>query len=62
LLSLRTEIQDFSKKKGKLDFVVLPENIQIKNRLVYLPIYMLMFLQHEQNNDLTYQFDLTGLK
>ena len=24
MLSLRTEIQDFSKKKGKLDFVVLP--------------------------------------
>ena len=42
--------------------VFCQENIQIKNRLVYLPIYMLMFLQHEQNNDLTYQFDLTGLK
>ena len=43
-------------------FVFCQENIQVKNRLVYLPIYMLMFLQHEQNNDLTYQFDLTGLK
>ncbi len=43
-------------------FVFCQENIQIKNRLVYLPIYMLMFLQHEQNNELTYQFDLTGLK
>ena len=42
--------------------VFCQENIQIKNRLVYLPIYMLMFLQHEQNNDLTYHFDLTGLK
>ena len=42
--------------------VFCQENIQIKNRLVYLPIYMLMFLQHEQNNELTYQFDLTGLK
>ena len=42
--------------------VFCQENIQIKNRVVYLPIYMLMFLQHEQNNDLTYQFDLTGLK
>ena len=42
--------------------VFCQENIQVKNRLVYLPIYMLMFLQHEQNNDLTYQFDLTGLK
>lgn len=43
-------------------FVFCQENIQVKNRLVYLPIYMLMFLQHEQNNDLTYQFDLIGLK
>ena len=43
-------------------FVFCQENIQVKNRLVYLPIYMLMFFQHEQNNDLTYQFDLTGLK
>ena len=42
--------------------VFCQENIQIKNRLVYLPIYMLMFLQHEQNNELTYQFDITGLK
>ena len=42
--------------------VFCQENIQIKNRLVYMPIYMLMFFQHEQNNDLTYQFDLTGLK
>lgn len=43
-------------------FVFCQENIQIKNRLVYLPIYMLMFLQHEQNNDLSYQFDLAGLR
>ena len=99
---MRTEIQDFSKKQGELDFVleyqgeVLPievksgkdyerhralsnimdneeyaiptafvfcqENTKIKGRLVYLPIYMTMFLQHEKNDDLTYQFDLTGLK
>ena len=43
-------------------FVFCQENIQVKNRLVYLPIYMLMFFQHEQNNDLAYQFDLIGLK
>ena len=43
-------------------FVFCQENIQVKNRLVYLPVYMLMFLQHEQNDELTYQFDLTGLK
>ena len=62
---------DFSKASARVkswfddyleDVDTLLQNIQIKNRLVYLPIYMLMFLQHEQNNDLTYQFDLTGLK
>lgn len=42
--------------------VFCQENTQIKGRLVYLPIYMTMFLQHEKNDDLTYQFDLTGLK
>lgn len=43
-------------------FVFCQENTQIKGRLVYLPIYMIMFLQHEKNDDLTYQFDLTELK
>lgn len=43
-------------------FVFCQENIQVKNRLVYLPIYMLMFLQYDKNDDLTYRFDLTGLK
>lgn len=43
-------------------FVFCQDNFQVKNSLVYLPIYMLMFLQHEQNDDLTYQFDLTGLE
>ena len=43
-------------------FVFCQENTQIKGRLVYLPIYMTMFLQHENNDELTYQIDLTGLK
>ena len=42
-------------------FVFCQENIQVKDRLVYLPIYMLMFFQHEQNDDFTYRFDMTGL-
>jgi len=42
--------------------VFCQENTQIKGRLVYLPIYMTMFLQHEKNEDLTYRLDLTGLK
>ena len=43
-------------------FVFCQENTQIKGRLVYLPIYMIMFLQNEKNDDLIYQFDLMGLK
>ena len=42
--------------------VFCQENTQIKERLVYLPIYMVMFLQHDSNEDLTYRIDLTGLK
>ncbi|MBR4390809.1 MAG: ATP-binding protein [Bacteroidales bacterium] len=42
--------------------VFCQENTQIKDRLVYLPIYMTMFLQHENNDELTYQIDMTGLK
>lgn len=41
--------------------VFCQENIMIKERLVYLPIYMIMFLQHDMNDDITYRFDLTGL-
>ena len=43
-------------------FVFCQENTQIKGRLVYPPIYMIMFLQNEKNDDLIYQFDLMGLK
>ena len=42
--------------------VFCQENTQIKDRLLYLPIYMTMFLQQENNDELTYRFDLTGLK
>ncbi len=42
--------------------VFCQENVQVKERLVYLPIYMTMFLLHEKDEDLTYHFDLTGLK
>lgn len=41
--------------------VFCQENVQVKERLVYLPIYMTMFLLHEKDEDLTYYFDLTGL-
>ena len=42
--------------------VFCQENTQNKDRLAYLPIYMTMFLQHENHDELTYQIDLTGLK
>ena len=42
--------------------VFCQENTLVKERLVYLPIYMIMFLQHDKNEDFTYHFDLTGLK
>ncbi len=42
--------------------VLCQDNIQVKGRLVYLPIYMLMFFQHDSNDDLTYHIDLTGLR
>ena len=42
--------------------VLCQDNIQVKGRLVYLPIYMLMFFQHDSNDDLTYHVDLTGLR
>ena len=42
-------------------FVFCQENIQVKDRLVYLPIYMLMFFQHEQDSDITYRFNMTEL-
>ena len=51
--------EEYAIPKG---FVFCQENTKINGRLVYLPIYMIMFFQHEKNDDLTYQFDLTGLK
>lgn len=37
------------------------ENVQVKDRVVYLPIYMAMFLQQQRPQDTIYKFDLTGL-
>lgn len=51
--------EEYAIPKG---FVFCQENTKINGRLVYLPIYMIMFFQHEKNDDPTYQFDLTGLK
>jgi len=43
-------------------FVFCQENTQVKNQLVYMPVYMIMFLHREKDEDITYHFDLTGLK
>ena len=40
-----------------LAIVFCQDNVQVKERVVYLPIYMLMFLQREAATDLIYHFD-----
>ena len=37
-------------------------NLKIVNRVTYLPIYMLMFLQRTEVEDVKYRFNLTGLQ
>ncbi len=44
-------------------FVFQNDNVRVDDRIVYLPIYMLMFLQKEQLPEkLIYKLDLDGLK
>ena len=44
-------------------FVFQNDNVKTDGRIVYLPIYMLMFLQNEQDQEpQIYKLDLTGLK
>jgi len=44
-------------------FVFQNDNIRIDGRIVYLPIYMLMFLQKEQiPESMIYKLDLSGLQ
>lgn len=37
-------------------------NVEVVDKIVYLPIYMLMFLKNNEEQDIEYKFDLTGLK
>ena len=30
--------------------------LQVNDNVIYLPIYMLMFMQHEQTEDVVYKF------
>lgn len=41
--------------------VFCQDNVQTKEKVTYLPIYMVMFVQQEQAEELISKFDLTGL-
>lgn len=43
-------------------FVFCQENVEVKERVTYLPIYMITFLEQIPVEDNVYRFDLTGLK
>jgi hypothetical protein len=36
--------------------VLCQDNVQVNDSVTYLPIYMLMFMQHEQTEDVIYKF------
>ena len=44
-----------------LALVFCNDNVQVNNKVVYLPIYMTMFLQQTKAEEAIYKFDLTGL-
>ena len=44
-----------------LALVFYNDNVQVNNKVVYLPIYMTMFLQQTKAEEAIYKFDLTGL-
>ena len=41
--------------------VFCQDNVQTKEKVIYLPIYMTMFLKQTKTEETIYQFDLTGL-
>ena len=41
--------------------VFCQDNVQVNDKVVYLPIYMTMFLQQTKAEETIYKFDLTGL-
>ena len=36
--------------------VLCQDNVQVNDNVTYMPIYMLMFMQHEQTEDVIYKF------
>lgn len=43
-------------------YVLCNDNVKVDGRIVYLPIYMAMFIQHVQPQPLKYDIDLSGLQ
>ena len=42
-------------------YVLCNDNVSVQGKVIYLPIYMLMFLKHTETAPLYYKLDLTGL-
>ena len=42
--------------------VLCNDNVKVDGKIVYMPIYMLMFLEKEDLTDLKYKIDLSDLK
>lgn len=43
-------------------YVFCQENVQIKGRVIYYPIYMITFFKQIQAEENVYKFDLVGLR
>lgn len=41
---------------GPRAIVLCQDNVQVNDNVTYMPIYMLMFMQHEQTEDVIYKF------
>lgn len=42
-------------------YILSNANIHVEGKKIYLPVYMIMFLEKDQLKDMTYKIDLTGL-
>jgi predicted AAA+ superfamily ATPase len=45
-----------------LAYVFCQENVQVRDRVIYYPIYMIAFFEQKQPEERIFKFDLTGLK
>lgn len=43
-------------------YVLCNDNLKVQDRIRYLPIYMLMFIEKKSSAPLSYKIDLSGLK